>query len=150
MGEKQLSPEFDKCLQKGKIRPFPKGTNFFLKELKTAEDDLGNAKDSYKSKKFKWSTIQSYFAMFHTARALIYSRGYRERSHYCLIVALRTLFVSQRLLDYRLVEMLSQAKKLRENADYYNEWSEEGAHRMIEAAEDSIKRAKEILIKRNN
>jgi uncharacterized protein (UPF0332 family) len=44
--------------------------------------------------------------------------------------------------------MLSQAKKLRENADYYNEWSKEGAHRMIEGAEDFIKRAKEILNKK--
>ncbi|MBW2046149.1 MAG: HEPN domain-containing protein [Deltaproteobacteria bacterium] len=140
-----MSPEFNKCLRKGKIRPFSKEKNLFSKELKIAGEDLENAKDSYKSKKFKWATIQAYFCMFHAARALIYFQGYRERSHYCLIVALRTLFVSKRLLDYRLVEILLQGKRLRENADYYDEWSQESANQMIKSAQDFIKRAKKIL-----
>lgn len=145
MGKDELTPEFKKCLEKGKIRPFSRGKNLSLKELDTAEEDLENATDSYTSGKFKWSIIQAYFAMFHAGRALIYSQGYREKSHYCLIVALRLLFVSKRLLDYRLVEMLGQGKKLRENADYYNQWSKEGAHQMVEAAQSFVKRAKEIV-----
>lgn len=147
MGEDKLDHEFDKCLQKGKIRQFSRGKNLYLKELKTAKYDLENAKDSYENEKFKWGTIQAYFSMFHAARALVYSKDYRERSHYCLIVALKALFVSKRLLDYRLVEMLLLGKKLRENADYYDNWSKEGANQMIESAENFLNRAKEILKK---
>ncbi len=145
MGENEIDQEFKRCLEKGKLREFPKGKGLFLKELKTAEEDLEESKENYKNKKFKWATIQAYYAMFHTGRALIYSREYRERSHYCLIVGLRTLFVSKRLLNSQTVEMLQQGKRLRESADYYSEWSQEGAHRMIESAEEFIRKAKEIL-----
>ncbi len=145
MGEDGIDHEFKKCLAKGKLREFPKGKGLFPKELETAERDLEEAKDNYKNKKFKWATIQGYYAMFHTGRALIYFRGYRERSHYCLIVALRALFVSKRALSAQIVEMLQQGKRLRESADYYNEWSQEGARRIIESAEEFIKKTKGIL-----
>ena len=145
MGENEIDQEFKRCLEKGKLREFPRGKGLFLKELKTAEEDLEEAKENYKNKKFKWATIQAYYAMFHTGRALIYSREYRERSHYCLIVGLRTLFVSRRLLNFQAVEMLQQGKRLRESADYYSEWSQEGTHRMIESAEEFIRKAKGIL-----
>ena len=36
-------------------------------------------------------------------------------------------------------------KRLRESADYYSEWSQEGAYRMIESAEEFIVKAKKIL-----
>ena len=121
MGENGINPEFKRCLAKGKLREFPKGKRLYFKELKTAGEDLEEAKDNYRNKKFKWATIQAYYAMFHTGRALIYSQGYRERSHYCLIVALRTLFVSKRVLRPQVVEMLQQGKRLRESADYYGE-----------------------------
>ena len=145
MGENEVDREFKKCLEKGKLREFPKGKQLYLKELKTAGEDLEEARENYKNKRFKWATIQAYYAMFHTGRALIYSREYRERSHYCLIVALRTLFVSKRFLNFQTVEMLQQGKRLRESADYYSEWSQEGAHRMIESAEEFIVKAKKIL-----
>jgi uncharacterized protein (UPF0332 family) len=65
--------------------------------------------------------------MFHGARVLLYSEGYRERSHYCLIIALRALFVEVGLLKVSLVEALQRAKSLREEADYNNDWSEDSA-----------------------
>jgi uncharacterized protein (UPF0332 family) len=37
--------------------------------------------------------------MFHAARALVYSRGYGEKSHYCLSVALRALVIEEGRLD---------------------------------------------------
>jgi len=54
--------------------------------------------------------------MFHSARALLYARDYREKSHYCLIVALRHLYVDKKLLPASIVESLNRAKTLRENA----------------------------------
>ncbi|MCK4233738.1 hypothetical protein KAX75_04865 [candidate division WOR-3 bacterium] len=35
-------------------------------------------------------------------RALLYAKNYRERSHYCLIVAMRTLYVEKKLLPLHL------------------------------------------------
>jgi len=98
-----------------------------------------------KRKNYKWATIQAYYSMFHTARTLIYSKGYRERSHYCLIVALKTLFVAEKLLDVRLIEAMQMAKTLRENADYENEFSKSSADALVKKAHSFLKRTEELL-----
>jgi len=36
-------------------------------------------------------------SMFHSTRALLFAKNYREHSHYCLIVAMRALYVETRL-----------------------------------------------------
>jgi uncharacterized protein (UPF0332 family) len=56
--------------------------------------------------------------MFHAARALLYSLNLREQSHYCLIEAVRSLFVEPGLLPNSLIEGFKEAKSLREDADY--------------------------------
>ena len=110
--------EFKECLAKGKIKKFSPAIKLVPKELKSAQDDLKAAESSHKDQDYKWATVQSYYSMFHSARALIYSKGYRERSHYCLIVALRTFFVIKGLLDVSFIEAIQMAKVLRENSNY--------------------------------
>ena len=83
--------------------------------------------------------------MYHAARALIYSMGFRERSHYCLFVALQALLVDRGALDPDLVESFRNSMRLRETADYRSDFSEEGALLVVERAERLIKRAEEIL-----
>ena len=90
-----MNQEFKQCLESKKIVSFLRGTKLVKKELSVARSDLSDAKEGYENKRYKWSTIQAYYAMFHAARALIYSQGYREKSHYCLAVALRALFVDE-------------------------------------------------------
>ena len=84
---------FKECLKKGRIKEFSQGKDLVQKELKTAEKDLLDGKEGFERKKYKWTTIQSYYAMFHSARALLYAKNYREKSHHCLIIALRHLYV---------------------------------------------------------
>ena len=133
-----MTPEFQECLRKGKIKEFSRGKSLAEKEIKTAEKDLIDAKDSFEREKYKWATIQFYYSMFHSARALLYAKNYREKSHYCLIISLRALYVDKKLLSSTLVENLQKAKTLRENADYYDDWSKN-------AAESLLKEAKEFL-----
>lgn len=79
MGERIKNPEFVTCLKKNKIRKFSQGKALFKKELSTAKKDLCEAKGSLKREEYKWATIQAYYSMFHSARALLYSRNYREK-----------------------------------------------------------------------
>ena len=90
-----MNQDFRQCLENKKIVSFARGKKLVKKELSVARSDLSDAKAGYENGRYKWSTIQGYYAMFHAARALIYSRGYREKSHYCLAVALRALFVDE-------------------------------------------------------
>jgi len=93
-----MNPEFEQCLKRNKIRKFPRGKALLTKTLGTAQRDLERAEKTFDDKDYKWATIQSYYSMFHSARALLFARNYREHSHYCLIVAMRALYVETRLL----------------------------------------------------
>jgi len=137
--------DFKDCLKRGKIKKFSKAHLLIPKELDSAKSDLKTSQESIKRKNYKWGTIQAYYSMFHTARTLIYSKGYRERSHYCLIVALKALFVAEKLLDIRLVEAMQIAKTLRENADYDNDFSKSSAEVLVEKAQAFLNRTEEIL-----
>lgn len=145
MGKDINKSDFNECLKRGKIKEFPKAQALFSKEIDTAKTDLETALDSIKRKNYKWATIQAYYSMFHSARALIFSRGYREKSHYCLIVAIKVLFVSEKLLDIRLVEALQMAKTLRENADYESEFSKSSAEILAEKSQEFLAQAEKIL-----
>jgi len=126
--------EFKRCLEKQWLVPMPEARYLVEKELKAARDDLGEAETSYQRAGYKWSTIQSYYAMFHAARALLYRRGYREKSHYCLAVAMRHLFVSQGLIEEASIDALDDARALREDADYRTEFSETSARHSLSGA----------------
>jgi len=140
-----MNSEFQECLRKAKLQEFSRGRSLVKKELKSAEQDLVDARDSLNREKYKWSTIQSYYSMFHSARALLYIKNYREKSHYCLIVALRALYVDKKMFLNTLVESLQRAKTLRENADYYDEWSKETAESLLKAAEKFLSVSRQLI-----
>jgi len=140
-----VNQEFKHCLENKKIVPFARSKNLVKKELSIAVSDLSDAKAGYENERYKWSTIQSYYAMFHAARALIYSKGYREKSHYCLAIALRALFVDEGTMDAKLVRDLLNAMNLREAADYEAKFSQSGAKAVIASAEQFIEKATAIL-----
>jgi len=140
-----VNQEFEQCLENKKIISFARGKNLVKKELLVAKNDLSDAKAGYENERYKWSTIQGYYAMFHAARALIYSQGYREKSHYCLAVALRALFADEGKMDAQLVRDFFSAMNLREAADYEADFSQSGAKAVITSAEKFIEKAAAIL-----
>lgn len=133
-----MNADFEECLRRKRIWEFSRGKSLVEKELRTAEKDLDDGKEGLEREKYKWSTVQAYYSMFHSARALLYAKNYREKSHYCLIAALRALYVDKKLLPGSLIESLQNGKKLREQADYYDEWSKEGAQVLLSAAEEFL------------
>ena len=137
--------EFEECIKKCKIKEFSQGKSLLEKELSIAASDLTDAKEGFKREKYKWATIQTYYSMFHAARALLYVKNYREKSQHCLIVALRTLYVEKGKIPVHFIEILQKGKALREDADYYNEWSKIGAEEMLEYAEEFLDMVKKIV-----
>jgi len=140
-----MNSEFKDCLKRNKIKPFSRGKVLVPKEIKLATSDLKIAKESFSRNHFKWAVVQSYYSMFHSGRALIYAENYREKSHYCLIVAVRTLYVEKRKLDFKFIEALEKAKTLRENADYYGAFTKASAEDLIKKAGKFLEKTKEIL-----
>lgn len=138
-----VSFKFKRLLRERKLMRIEPDRELALKEIKGAESDLDTAKQSLRAGNFKWATIQDYYSMFHSARALSYSRGFREKSHYALLVAVRELFSHN--LEASLIQGFKDGMELREVADYGLTFSEEGARDVIENAEKLLFRAKEIL-----
>jgi uncharacterized protein (UPF0332 family) len=142
---RSANPAFEKCLKDRKIIPFPRAKRLALKELAAAEEDLAEARDRSCHGKYKYATINAYYAIFHAARALIYSKGYRERSHFCLAVALDAVFVDKGLLKGRYVRILQDTMALREDADYGGSFSKEGAFISISNAGEFIRTARNLV-----
>lgn len=106
-----MRAEFKKCLRRRDIAPFPAAPSLIPKEIGLADHDLAAAKRSGEAGEHKWVTVQAYYAMFHAARALLYAEGYREKSHYCLSVALLELYVDTSKIKSRILPPVPSATR---------------------------------------
>jgi uncharacterized protein (UPF0332 family) len=82
----RVTPELARLINNRKIMKAQISEDMLLKEIEAAQTDLQDAHDSLQVNKFKWATIQSYYSMFHSARSLLYRKGYREKSHFALLL----------------------------------------------------------------
>jgi uncharacterized protein (UPF0332 family) len=135
--------QFRRFVEEGRLTRIGVDRELILKEVEVAASDLEEARDSVKRKKFKWATVQGYYSMFHSARALLYCKGFREKSHYALLVALRELFKNE--LPSKILQDFDEAMNLREEADYGLVFSEEAATSIVDNAENFLQKAKGIL-----
>jgi uncharacterized protein (UPF0332 family) len=113
------------------------------KELDGAKDDLETAKKSLRAGDYKWATVQAYYSIFHAARALLYNKNFRERSHRGLLSALKLLYPSR--IIGSIMEDFSEAMRLREQADYGLVYSEDSARVSVEDAESFLEETTKIL-----
>jgi uncharacterized protein (UPF0332 family) len=139
----RITPELSRLLNERKIMKSQISEDMVFKEIQAAQSDLQDALDSMQNNKFKWATIQSYYSMFHSARALLFKKGYREKSHYALFLAIRELYSKE--IESSLITRFEQGMELRQEADYGLKYSETGALDTIEGAEILLCKAKAIL-----
>jgi len=140
-----MTPLIKRLLDERKLLKIEPDAELVLKEMGGSGYDISRARKSLADGDFKWATVQAYYAMFHLARALLYSRGYREKSHRALLLAVRELFVKRGELEEKFIRSFEDAMDLREEADYGLEFSESGAEMVIGDAEDFLNRVKQIL-----
>ena len=139
----RLNPVLERLLKDRRISHSRISKAMVQKELSAAETDLKEARDSLKRGKTKWGTVQAYYSTFHAARAVLYSKGYREKSHRGLLNALREL--ARKELSAELLDDFEDAMGMREAADYGNVFSEEGAESTLATASEFLEQAKTIL-----
>ncbi|MGB7295889.1 MAG: HEPN domain-containing protein [Candidatus Aminicenantales bacterium] len=136
-------------MRKRKIRPFSRGKSLARKEIESVASDLEIAEKTYLDGNYKWATVQLYYSMFHSARALLFSKNLREHSYFCLVAAIRALFVGNQQFSSSLLDGLKEAKSLREDADYYGRWSKRGCQKLLDTAHQFLDRARKIVDKKN-
>ncbi|MEM4335976.1 MAG: HEPN domain-containing protein [Candidatus Anstonellales archaeon] len=131
-----MAREFEYCVEKGNIIKREVPLSFIEKELREAEYDLTMAKHSLQNRDVKWATIKAYYSIFHSIRALVFSKGYREKSHFCLMAAFKHLFVEKGLLT-ELLDYFYYAMNAREGADYGAVYNDKTAMKVINYAEST-------------
>ena len=137
--------DLKEALGKNKIISFPAGPSLISKELEAAKEDLLDAKDLFSRERFKSATTLAYYTIFHAARALLYKKKYREKSHIQLGFAIKAFYVDKGLLPQEYYDNFIQALDFRELADYKSKFSKESAQRNIQAAEEAIKLTEDIF-----
>jgi uncharacterized protein (UPF0332 family) len=137
--------EFERCIKESRLVKIKPSKEMIQKEVESAEYDLERARNSLDEGDFKWASVQSYYSMFHAAKALVLKRGYREKSHFCLVIALRELYVKEDRLNSEMIENLELCMSLRHEADYGLTYHQESAETALKYAEDFLNNALKLL-----
>lgn len=143
MGQR-VSPALRTLLDQKTIRRSRMSNEMVVKELDGARRDLETARKSLRRGDDKWATVQAYYSVFHAARALLYTKGFREHSHRGLLSALRLLYPGRDVGS--MLEDFSEAMSLREQADYGLVYSADSARIAIEDAENFLRESSKLLV----
>lgn len=139
----RMNPELIRLLRERKLIRIKPDKKLVMKEINATDSDLQEAKVSFDNRKFKWATIQGYYSVFHSGRALLYNKGFREKSHRSLLKAIRELYLNE--IDPSMFDDFDDAMDLREEADYGLTFSEEGASEVIVIADKFLTLVKKVL-----
>jgi uncharacterized protein (UPF0332 family) len=130
-------------LEERKLQRIEPKHDIITKETASAEYDLGKSRNSFEEADYKWAIVQAYYSMFHAARALIYSKGYREKSHRACLVALKEFFLDA--LGEERIDDFEEAMDLRESADYGSAYTDEDARNLVAKAQEFLENVRRIL-----
>jgi len=100
--------KLEECKAKGLIRKDDSAKSRVKSSLESSKRFLNAAKKNLEIKELEMAEIAAYNSAFHSARSILFSKGYIERSHACLITALKELSS-----DVELKSFLKTFDKLR-------------------------------------
>ena len=136
----------EECLNKGYLVKEVISRDLIEKEIKESEYDFKKAKQAFRDKDYKWTIIKCYYSMFHSAKAVCFKLGYREKRHFAVLIVLESLNKEGKL-EIRFVNDFSATMSLREGADYRYAYSKERAENSLRIAKEFNLRMSQLLKK---
>jgi uncharacterized protein (UPF0332 family) len=133
-----MKPQFERHREKRNIVQISIDAELIEKEINEARYDLKSAENSINQENYKWAIVQSYYSMFHAFRGLLFSRGYKEKSHAGLKFAIKSLFVNNGIINNDIFAGFDFAMKAREMADYNYIYDEKTACDILESTRNLI------------
>lgn len=135
------------CIKEKLLRKIPPSKEKAEGSIRTAYKWLEEAEKNLKGEAFNSSVIASYLAMFHSARAILFFDGFREKSHYCIARYLEEKYVKKKLLEKKWIEFLDHYRELRHDDQYNISFfaTKEEAENMLKIAKEFVKRISELL-----
>ncbi len=110
--------ELSDCFTRRLLTNTGPSTGLARKSLKQAEIFLVDAVDLINMGKSRMATIALYNAFFHTARALLFGDGIKERSHFCIARYVEDKYVHKGLLKPDFLSYLDALRDARHETQY--------------------------------
>lgn len=133
---------FEDCLEKGMIRKAADAKTRVQQSIAIADKFLKSAEKNLKMEENEVCEIIAYNALFHYARALLFIKGYMERSHACLFLALEKLYPQHK----ELFERADKIRAERHNLQYSGLITDrESASFVLEFVKEFAASAKNLL-----
>jgi uncharacterized protein (UPF0332 family) len=134
---------FEECLEKGLIKKDPSAGERAESSLMIAERFLRSSNRNLEIDEYEMAEMAAYNSAFHAARALLFAKGYTERSHFCLGVALGGLYKGK-IIDH--LKTFDKIRLSRHNVQYGGALvSQDEAAFVIDFARDFLNAAKTEL-----
>ncbi len=132
------------CFEKGLLKNVPKNIDIVEKTLGMAVNDLAEAEMSYNQERYVWAMVQVYTSMLNLGRAVLFSDGIKERSHYCTVEYLRRHY-SEHYGD--LIEKMDVLRRERHLTlyDSREHVSSEMVNERIDWCKEFLEKTKELL-----
>jgi len=121
-------------------------SRFLEATLKRADEALRGARILLEEGELCGAVSRTYYSVFHAAKAVLHSRGYKPKSH----AGLRTLFgehiVKAGIMSREYSDILRDVFDARQISDYevYAEFGKEEVGTLVNMADRFLKAAKEI------
>jgi len=121
--------------------------NFVEASLERAEKALKSAKLLEENGELEDAASRAYYAIFHAARALLFSRGVNAKTHKGAISLFDEKIVKQGIMNEEYADMLRKAFDLRQKSDYeiYARTSSELVEEVIRNAERFLEAVKALV-----
>ncbi|NQU78782.1 HEPN domain-containing protein [Candidatus Woesearchaeota archaeon] len=134
------------CFEKGLLRKDVPDVRKSKKSVEVAKHKLDLARRLLDLKIFEETITNSYSAMFHSARALLFRDGVREKSHYALFLYIKERYSDK--LERRFINELNVLRLERHEINYGLERTDidEGeAEEVVKISGEFIKAVEKII-----
>ncbi len=134
----------NQAIEKGYFVEEKRDILLIQKELQESDYDLEKAQQAIAAKDYKWAIVKCYYSMFHSAKAVCFNLGLREKKHVALVIMLEHL-ITQGKLEQEYLYSFKAAMDAREGADYHYQHSEDTAKHIYTLAQKFNQRMKKLL-----
>lgn len=135
--------DMDGLVKAGHMQKIAPSRELADKEFHEAEYDLQHAQSALDGKDYKWAIVKAYYAVFHSAKGILFTMGLREKSHFAVGEALDALSKEGKL-ESRYVSDFKACMSARQAADYHYDYSEKTAKEIFNIADEFVEWMKKL------
>ena len=116
-------------------------------QILLAEESLDEAKILFENEHYIGAISRVYYSMFHSAKALLLSKGLNPKKHRGILKILGLEFIKTGILDNNYAQYYKYVFDLRQEADYGSTFDidKKKAEICIVYAEEFLRKVKEII-----